>query len=340
MLDDSWCVRSPHSAAVLVDFAVSRSMTTAGALAGTGLGEADLEDPDLEIDIGQEFRIIENILAITGDEPGIGLLAGFSLHLPMLGSLGIALGACATVREMVELWVRYAELSFAYCRFGLVDAGERVLVTLDAATVPPHLHRFALERDLAALRTVQRELLNWDVLAHRLELRLHYASVYEAVGVLLGLTAIDFDRPVSTLHLDAADLRRPMPQANSILCRQYEQRCAELLARRRGRAGLAGQVRALLMRNGRAIDQAAIAADLHMSVRTLRRRLAEQGTSFRELASETTGLLAEELLATGLTVDTVAARLGYTSVSAFASAFRDWKGQTPGRYSQHKRRRT
>ncbi|WP_198347358.1 AraC family transcriptional regulator [Nocardia terrae] len=314
-------------------------MARAAALTGTGLGEAELRDPELEIDIGQEFRIIENILTTTGDEPGMGLLAGFSLHLPMLGSLGIALGACATVREMVELWARYAELSFAYCRFGLADAGERVSVTLDPAAVPPHLRRFAIEHDLAAVRTIQRELLSWDVLVHGLELSLPYAPVYEAVGLLLGIAAIDFDRPVSTLHLDAADLRRPMPQANSTLCRQYERHCAELVARRRGRAGLAGQVRALLRRHGRAVDQAAIAADLHMSVRTLRRRLAEQGTSFRELSSEATGLLAEELLATGFTVDTVAARLGYTSVSAFTTAFRDWKGQTPGRYSQHQRRR-
>ncbi|WP_063712710.1 AraC family transcriptional regulator [Nocardia concava] len=339
MFDDSWCVRSIHAAAVLVDFAVSRSMTRVAALAGTGLEKADLEDPDLEIDVGQEFRIIENILDTVGDEPGIGLLVGFSVHLPMLGSLGIALGACATVREMAELWTRYAELSFAYCRFDLADAGGRVLVTLDPDRVPPRLHRFALEHDLAALRTIQRELLSWDVLVHRLDLTLSYAPVYEAVGVALGICAIEFDRPANVLFLDAADLQRPMPQANSILRKQYQQRCEEIVGRRRARAGLAGQVRALLMRHGRAVDQAAVAADLHMSVRTLRRRLAEEGTSFRELSCETTGLLAEELLANGLTVDTVATRLGYTSVSAFTTAFRDWKGQTPGQFAQHRRRR-
>ncbi|MFE3258288.1 helix-turn-helix domain-containing protein [Nocardia sp. NPDC059229] len=135
-----------------------------------------------------------------------------------------------------------------------------------------------------------------------------------------------------------------MPQANSMLRRQYGQLCAEIVERRRARVGLAGRVRALLMRHGRAIDQVAIAADLHMSVRTLRRRLAAEGTTFRELACETTGLLAEELLAAGFTIDTVAARLGYTSASAFATAFRDWKGQTPGQFArsdlapQHRRR--
>lgn len=123
MLVDSWCVRSIHSAAVLVDYAGNRSMTTAQALAGTGLAAADLEDPEVEIDIAQEFRIVDNILTATGDEPGLGLLAGFSVHLPMLGSLSIALSSCSTVREMAELWARYADLSFAYTRFSLADAG-------------------------------------------------------------------------------------------------------------------------------------------------------------------------------------------------------------------------
>ncbi|MEU1430812.1 AraC family transcriptional regulator ligand-binding domain-containing protein [Nocardia sp. NPDC005746] len=309
-------------------------MTRAAVLAGTGLTEADLDDPDIEIDIAQEFRLIENILDATGDEPGLGLLAGFSVHLSMLGSLGIALSSCSTVREMAELWARHAELSFAYCRFGIEDARDRVLVTLDTGPVSRRLRRFVIERDLAALRIIQRELLNWDIRVHRLELTLPYAPVYEAVGILLGIGDIGYDRPADMLVLDAADLRRPMPQANSMLRRQYERLCAEIVERRRARVGLAGQVRALLMRHGRAIDQAAIAADLHMSVRTLRRRLADEGTTFRELACETTGLLAEELLATGFTVDTVATRLGYTSVSAFATAFRDWKGQTPGQFAR------
>ncbi|RDI67603.1 hypothetical protein DFR76_103674 [Nocardia pseudobrasiliensis] len=48
-----------------------------------------------------------------------------------------------------------------------------------------------------------------------------------------------------------------------------------------------------------------------LGVRTLRRRLSDEGTTFRELANETIGMLAEELLIAGLTVEQVADRLGY-----------------------------
>ncbi|MGF6887490.1 AraC-like DNA-binding protein [Nocardia sp. GAS34] len=337
MLDDPWCVRSIHSAATLVDFAVSRGMTHAAALAGTDLRERDLEDPGVEIDIAQEFGIIGNILSTSGDEPGLGLLAGFSVRLPMLGSLGIALSSCSTVGEMIELWVHYADLSFAYTRLSLADVDTEVLVALDAEVAPARVRRFAIERDLAVMRIVQRDLLSWDIVVNRLETTLSYAPVYEAVGKLLGIREIAFDQPANIVALDAADLHRPMPQANSIMRRQYEQMCEQIVESRRTRTGLSGQVRALLIRNGRVVDQSAIAADLHMSVRTLRRRLADEGTTFRELACETTGILAEELLATGCTVGTVASRLGYSSVSAFAAAFRDRSGQTPGQFARSNR---
>lgn len=342
MPDDSWYVRSIHSLAALVGFAGDRSVSAGTVLAGTGLEPGDLEDPDLEIDVAMEFRAVANILTAIGDEPGFGLLAGFSVRLPMLGSLGLAMTSSSTVREMVELWVRYADLSFAYTRFTIADAGNVVRVTLDAHTVPPPLRRFAIERDLAAVRTIQRDLLTWDILVHRLELTFSYAPVYEAVGALLGVHDIVYDRPGAVLTLDAAELRRPMPHANPTLRKQYEQLCEDIVARRRARTGLSGQVRGLLARHGRAADQSTVADELHMSVRTLRRRLAEENTTFRELACETTGILAQELLAAGFTVNSVANRLGYTSTSAFATAFREWNGQTPGQFARtaHGRRRS
>ncbi len=81
-------------------------------------------------------------------------------------------------------------------------------------------------------------------------------------------------------------------------------------------------------------SQPEIAGALNISVRTLRRRLSEEGTTFRELSDETSALLAQELLAAGLTAEQTSLRLGYSSGSAFAAAFRSWKGQTPHQYAR------
>ena len=67
--------------------------------------------------------------------------------------------------------------------------------------------------------------------------------------------------------------------------------------------------------------------------RSLRRRLSEEGTSFRQLLEEVRQTLAEELLATGgLTLEEIAERLGYGEVSNFTHAFKRWKGLAPRQY--------
>ncbi len=76
-----------------------------------------------------------------------------------------------------------------------------------------------------------------------------------------------------------------------------------------------------------------VAAALNVSDRTLRRRLAREGVSFRGLLEEIREQLAEELLVTGgLPVAEVAGRLGYPEVSSFSQAFRRWKGVSPRAY--------
>jgi len=77
-------------------------------------------------------------------------------------------------------------------------------------------------------------------------------------------------------------------------------------------------------------DAEQVAAALHMSERTLRRRLAADGVTFRGLLDEIREQLAEEFLVTGgMSVAEVAQRLGYVEVSSFSQAFRRWKGVGP-----------
>jgi AraC-like DNA-binding protein len=82
-------------------------------------------------------------------------------------------------------------------------------------------------------------------------------------------------------------------------------------------------------------SQDQVASALHFNVRTLRRQLADEGTTFRALVEETRQLLAEELLATGrLTIEEIADRVGYAEASSFVHAFKRWKGVAPRRYAR------
>ncbi|MEU8899914.1 AraC family transcriptional regulator ligand-binding domain-containing protein [Nocardia sp. NPDC048505] len=337
MADELVSLRPVTSVALLVEYAVGRGLATPDVLRDTEITEAQLTEPAGEVMLVQELRVLRNIVAGLDDEPGMGFLAGLLCHPPSLGVLGFALLTSPNLRHALEIGLRYADLSFTAAAHALHDAGSELHIIRDDSALPPEIRRFALERDLAAISTIQQDLLSTRIPVERVEVPFDAHPVYEMFGAVLGVEDIRFGAPRTALVVQASVLQLPLPQANVAGARMYEQQCADLVQRRRSRVGISKQVRQLLVREGGMAEQARIAVALNLSVRTLRRRLAEEGTSFRELSNETLGLLAEELLGAGLTVENVADRLGYSSVSAFTSAFRAWHGLSPGNFARVKR---
>lgn len=96
-----------------------------------------------------------------------------------------------------------------------------------------------------------------------------------------------------------------------------------------GRGG--GAVRAhLLARIAAPSDAKQVAATLHMSERSLRRRLAADGVTLPRAAGRDQSSWSRSFLITGgITVAEVAQRLGYVEVSSFSQAFRRWKSVGP-----------
>ncbi|MNC61745.1 HTH-type transcriptional regulator VirS [compost metagenome] len=76
-----------------------------------------------------------------------------------------------------------------------------------------------------------------------------------------------------------------------------------------------------------------VAQALHLSQRTLQRRLQEEGTSFQTLLDDTRRELAEQYLAQpSMTLLETAYLLGFADPSNFFRAFRRWFDATPGEY--------
>ena len=81
------------------------------------------------------------------------------------------------------------------------------------------------------------------------------------------------------------------------------------------------------------IDCAAVAAELKLSERSLRRRLTEEGTSFRELLQDARKERAQTILSKpGVSLAIAAEQLGYSDAAAFSRAFKEWTGFSPGRF--------
>ncbi len=82
------------------------------------------------------------------------------------------------------------------------------------------------------------------------------------------------------------------------------------------------------------VSQDAVAAALGFSVATLRRRLTDEQTSFRDIVSEVRLSDAKALLQRGHSVSQVAESLDYSDIRAFNRAFKRWTGKTPAAFAR------
>jgi AraC-like DNA-binding protein len=81
------------------------------------------------------------------------------------------------------------------------------------------------------------------------------------------------------------------------------------------------------------VDCASVAAELNLSERSFRRRLMEEGASFRSLLQETRQARARVMLeSTDLRLSAAAEQLGYSDIATFSRAFKEWTGVSPRRF--------
>jgi AraC-like DNA-binding protein len=149
-----------------------------------------------------------------------------------------------------------------------------------------------------------------------------------------------FDASITQLVMSTKALERQMPQADPGLRHLLEQRADAMLARLPQSGGYAEQVLSLADSELRTISADHISGRLGVSERTLHRRLAAEGTSYRELIERARKTAALRFLEQPRSLEEVADLLGYASTQSFQRAFRRWTGTSPGSYQRQLSRRT
>lgn len=151
---------------------------------------------------------------------------------------------------------------------------------------------------------------------------------------LLG-APVHFRRPTLTFAFTRAMLARRIPTANPRVVQMLAGELADehrLAARGELRVRVARALESSVLRHGGSTEEA-VAHALAISLRTMQRGLAAEGTSFRRIRDEVLHRLGAQLLGESPTpVATIAARLGFANATAFGKAFRRWSGATPGAY--------
>ena len=107
--------------------------------------------------------------------------------------------------------------------------------------------------------------------------------------------------------------------------------CDDLLDDLKLRMGIAGKIRALLLRDiANPPTFAAVARVLRVNERSLRRQLRQQGFSFRGLLDELrTQIALKYLRTTNLVNEDIAVALGFSDAANFRRAFHRWTNKVP-----------
>ena len=317
----------------LLDTAEAHGIDAATILAGTGLTVAQLSDPATEVQAAQELAIARNLLHHVDDPAGLGIEAGLRYNLANTGILGYAFLTSPTLRDAVALGPRFAALSSTFLDISVHESVGGLVMRLDASRIPADVREFLVQRDFAAIAQILPLLISAplaDVQANVAPEAAHFPlDLLAAVGLTL---TVDEDAPFTAITIPTALLDQPMPAADPNTAAMCVAQCEQLLQERRHRGGLSAQLRTRLLSDPAQMPtMAALAAELSVTERTLHRRLAAERTSFRTLLEEVRETLAVELLESGLTVEEVARRLGYSETAAFTHAFTRWRGHPPSR---------
>ena len=309
----------------------ARKLDVEALLAAVGLSPQLLKRPQARVSAKQYGELWRRIAIALDDE-----FFGQDSRRMKAGSFAMLCHSvihCRTLAQALERSLRFYRLILDDVGGALVREAGGARIELRAREGAPN-RVFAHETLLMLLHGVACWLVNrripilgaqfaYPEPAHAAEYRLMYS------------TSLRFEAPCTAIAFDASYLELPVVQdersvkeflrcaPENIIVKYKNARSVGARIRRRLRQTLPGSVPAF----------ASLARELHVTPATLRRRLHEEGTSYRAIKDELRRDLAVRYLThSARSVMDIAFELGFSERSSFHRAFRKWTGASPGEF--------
>jgi AraC-like DNA-binding protein len=294
------------------------------------IDHARLREPDYRVEKPSLVKLFA-IAARRGGDPLIGLHAA---QRARLGSLAAHLVASqATVADALAVRSRVQTLLLGAPAVALCRVGEMTYVTLETGLEPEsarHLTEYCIASDV--------RFLGWLTLQAARPTEVHFrhrcagdVAEYERFFAC----RVEFEASEDGAALSAATMAEPLVSANDELAAQLELLVRSELdklpsiafSERINLALRAGRMQAGDCRRD------VIARRLGVSMRTLQRRLEDEGTTFGDIVDGARRQLALEMMANpAVSIAGVGSIVGYADQYAFNKAFKRWTGRSPSAY--------
>ncbi|HOP19847.1 MAG TPA: AraC family transcriptional regulator ligand-binding domain-containing protein [Amphiplicatus sp.] len=297
-------------------------------------GPAPFENPARRFDNSLVIDMLHLAESLTG-ETTMGLFAGRGFRPATFLDIGLALVSSATLRQALEINERYQDLTQQLGKTHLVVKSDKALITWRSYIDDPERMRPVTEAVFAGYAVFGR-WLTWlydqEVAAMRFR---HSRPPHAAECDELFGCKVTYHARVNEMELDPTLVDMPLPNANpellQVLCARLDRELAALRKPLTAEAETFHCVQAMLGDGAPSLERVARALDT--SERTLRRRLAEEGASFRGVVESARKEACEVYIRERRkSIAEIAHALGYSEQSAFTRAFRNWFGASPSEY--------
>jgi AraC-like DNA-binding protein len=267
-------------------------------------------------------------------EPFLALRLPAELPLRRYGLAELAARSSSTLRDSLLRTAEYASLIHPQLTFELVEAGDEAVWHQRTPAHARGIGRHAHEYGLAYVVTLARAASSVPIAPLRVWFSHARPRWLAPLHRFFGTQELSFGEIDSGFALPRASLDaslhssdpRMLATATSLADASLREkpRTNELAPR------VAAHLRAHLPEEVSADD---VARALHMSSRTLQRRLEAEATSFTEVLDTTREELARTLLVDpALPLAEIAYRIGFSDLASFSRAFKRWTGIPPGQF--------
>ena len=329
-------LRLAYGLAPVIEVLEARGHDIMPLLLATDIPRFALEEPSYRIRFDQELKFIRLALDALA-LPSAGLEVGMRYNLALFGVLGLAAACAPTMRELLHAVPTWPELSWGAIELTVWRTGDEEYVAFHENGDVGDLGRFFVERDTAATLALFRHNLGATLNPLRVNFR-HAPPPDRAPYERYYRCPLAFDADANQIHFPRAVWDTPPPQANAMSYRFYANQCQRLSAVMQEPLTYADVVRSRLRASTPIPALPAVVSALHLTQRTLQRRLDEEGTSYSALLAEVRLERAQELMRrSGLQNEEIARALGFDDASAFSRAFKTWTGCSPRHYRERQR---
>ena len=296
------------------------------------LRETQLKDAALNVPFSVFRQLIVDALAIT-QEPALGLLLGERLLVNAHGILGYAAMNSGTLRQALELFERFMPLRTSLVSMSHEIHGDEVRVVFCEPRPLGDIRSTVLEAVVLTVKNVL-DYISLGTCGINQVAFPFAPPEHAALARDLFKCEVRFGQSWAGFALPLSVIDQPLKMADSATFQEAALICQRELEKLTSRESLSARVRRIMLEKQNGFPSLNVTARLlHMTPRTLHRRLIDEGTSFKEILEDVRHMLAVEHLKSGhLTIQEIAYTLGYTDLANFRRAFKRWEGVPPSAY--------